>query len=150
MKINFKKVLHNKKSESGRDWFERLKSKEVDYSTGIRILDKALLGGLNPGEIISIDGRDATGKSQLIFTIMCNYLIRMEKSDGFIVYGDFQHALDITRLRYLLKLKLNDINEDRIDKLLRKILYIHLNDDKDMHHLLTNFTVSCFFMYKHH
>ena len=128
--------------ELGTDWFTRLNAPFFTHSTGLQELDEVLGGGIKPREIISIDGDGGSGKTQLVLTIMSEFLIRNRNEKGYIYYIDFHRGLVPTRLRQIMRARAKDLDEKTVEKLLKKILYVHLNDEDELWDMVRNFSVS--------
>ena len=137
--------MHNndlEPDELGTDWFTRLSAPFFTHSTGLQELDEVLGGGLKPREIISINGDGGSGKTQLVFTMISEFLIRNQNEKGYIYYIDFHRGLIPTRLRQIIRARAKELDAIAIEKLLKKILYIHLNDEDELWEMVRNFSVS--------
>ncbi|KAE9551174.1 hypothetical protein FO519_005619 [Halicephalobus sp. NKZ332] len=145
MRVNLSFSMSNElePDELGTDWFTRLNAPFFTHSTGLEELDDSLGGGIKPREIISINGDGGSGKTQLVWTIMTEFLLRNRSEKGFIYYVDFHRGLVPVRLRQILRARARELDEKDVEKLLKKILYIHLNDEQELWELVRNFSNYC-------
>uniref|UniRef100_A0A7E4W219 RECA_2 domain-containing protein n=1 Tax=Panagrellus redivivus TaxID=6233 RepID=A0A7E4W219_PANRE len=127
--------------ETGLDWFKRLSAPTVVYQTGCRELDRLLGGGFKLGQVYSIDGEGATGKTQLCFTIIANHLLNQKNGTSYIYYIDFNSGFKPSRMAEILRSRDPSLNNEMMHKLLKRVLLVVVTSASDFHYFFTHFSL---------
>lgn len=118
-------AIFEPKPQNGADAYQKLLASTAIFSTGSRLLDDVIGGGIYTGRITEVVGASTSGKTQLCHSLAVHTVLQ---SHFDVAYVDTLCCFSVERIRQIMSFATPPLEKQKLEKALSKIHVFELTD----------------------